>query len=464
MDYFAAASYKLALPLGSQEELWWAMTPGVPTTRVVREYAQITTSRALSATIPLASTDLGDPKGSLFAANTASDRLGVVLHDPEGSSELDVSGSMGIVGELGAGKSVTLKKLAGDIVDRGGRIVVPDRTSMGEWANWAASVTSATVVDVAAPAVSLDPLRLFGPEVGARVAQSFLTPLLNVAPTSPDGVLLAEVLHPDYLQRHQLTGLGGLRSHLAEGCELQGAPEMARLMNVFARLDIGRVVFDESLPTVDPNQARAVIIRTHTLVLPSRDELEHEHLFRQLRPEKLFGRALYALIASFARHVCFADLRQLGAFIIDEAHHITASPEGELEIVDFIRDGRKHKAAAFLGSHDPEADFGSATLRGLIPYRLVMRQRDETLARRSLAWLGLEADEDTVKMLREDTSPVKAGTGVPEERRGEGFFRDSSGNIGRVKILAPSLPARNEAVRTTPPEAQGVFGAQQDGR
>ncbi len=30
-------------------------------------------------------------------------------------------------------------------------------------------------------------------------------------------------------------------------------------------------------------------------------------------------------------------------------------------------------------------------------------------------------------------------------------MRDASGNIGRIKVLAPSLPARNEAVRTSPP-------------
>lgn len=109
-------------------------------------------------------------------------------------------------------------------------------------------------------------------------------------------------------------------------------------------------------------------------------------------------------------------------------------------------------AAVILGSHDPEADFGSETLRGLIPTRIQMRQTDKTLARKGLKWLDMDPDdEDLLDMLVNDTSPV-GPKGVPEHRRGEAFMRDSSGNVGRIKVLAPSLPERNEAVRTSPPE------------
>ncbi|MDP3893614.1 MAG: hypothetical protein Q8Q44_20450, partial [Nocardioides sp.] len=59
-DYFAEAGFKLAQPVGYQEDLWWAMLPGVPASRGVRDFAQITTSRALSAAVPFASSDLGD--------------------------------------------------------------------------------------------------------------------------------------------------------------------------------------------------------------------------------------------------------------------------------------------------------------------------------------------------------------------------------------------------------------------
>jgi len=63
----------------------------------------------------------------------------------------------------------------------------------------------------------------------------------------------------------------------------------------------------------------------------------------------------------------------------------------------------------------------------------------------------MEPDDDLVELLTEDTSPV-GPNGVEEYRRGEAFLRDSSGNVGRVKVLAPCVPARNGAVRTSPPE------------
>lgn len=346
--------------------------------------------------------------------------------------------------------SVLQKKLAGDAVDRGGQLITVDRTVMGEWAHWAESVTSATVVDIADPEVSLDPLRMYGPSIGSRITQSFLTPLLNISPTSERGVLLADVLDSEYLAQHQLTGLGDLLAHLEAGCALPGAAELARLMRVFARRDFGRVIFDNSLPPLQPTSP-AIVIRTHTLELPKAEELNTAHLFEQMRLEKIFGRATYALIAGLARQICFADLTRLGLFVVDEAHHLTSSPEGEREIIDFVRDGRKHSAAVILGSHDPEADFGSTTLRGLIPTRILMRHRDKTLAKRGLAWLDMDPNsEELVEMVTTGTSPV-GPDGVLEHRRGEAFMRDSSGNVGRIKVLAPSLPARNAAVRSSPP-------------
>ena len=214
---------------------------------------------------------------------------------------------------------------------------------------------------------------------------------------------------------------------------------------MFARRDLGRVIFDGTVSPLDLATS-AVVIRTHTLQLPSREELEHEHLFEQLGLEKLFGRALNALIAALARRVCFADTSRLAGFVVSEAHSMTVSFEGERELADFVRDGRKHRAVVLLDSHDPEADFGSKTLRGLIPTRILMRHRDKTLAKRGLAWLDLDPeDESLVEMVRRDTSPV-GPDGVPVYRRGEAFMRDMAGNVGRVKVMLPARPERAAAI------------------
>jgi hypothetical protein len=119
---------------------------------------------------------------------------------------------------------------------------------------------------------------------------------------------------------------------------------------------------------------------------------------------------------------------------------------------DFSRDGRKHLAAIGLASHDPATDFQGAA-HNLIPNRFVFRQRDETLARNSLEWLGVDLEEAPflLQALREETSPpVGAGRQVPEERRGEMFMRDALSRIGRGKVLGPARADRAEAITSTP--------------
>lgn len=454
-DWFHQAGYKLTAPLGGQEDLWWAMTPGVASTQLVRELGQVTTSAKLAALVPVASTRLGDTSGSVLALNITNGPLlaptitcgpcSVVMHDIEGSADRQMSGSMAIAGELGAGKTATLMKLAGDVVDRQGQIIISDRTAKAEWAEWARGMDeAATVIDAADPQWSMDPLRVFGARSGSPMMLTFLTPLLNVQPTSARGVLLADVLDPRYLAEHHLDSAGAWLAHLQHDCDLEGAGELARLVNVFARRDYGAVVFNSDLPAFDPGRG-AIVFLTRTLALPNREELETQHLFEQLGPEKLFGRALNALVGAISRHICFADTSRLAAFVVSEAHAMTASFEGERELTDIVRDGRKHRAVALVDTHDPLLDFSSPALRGLIPTRLLMRHRDKTLAQHGLEWLDLDPhDENLLELITKDTSPLIPGEGTLEHRRGEGLLRDMSARVGRVKVL---LPAREERAR-----------------
>lgn len=353
--------------------------------------------------------------------------------------------------------TATLKKLSSDIIDRDGQLIIIDRTEKGEWADWADSMTKAVVVDTASPQLSLDPLRIFGPRLGSQIMQSFLTPLINVSPTSERGVLLSDVLDPIYMVDHDITSAGALVAHLQQGCTLHGAGDLARLLNVFARRELGQVVFSNNVPALELSSP-AVVIRTHKLLLPDRSEIEHAHLFEQLGLEKLFGRALNALVATIAKHVCLADTSQLSGLVVSEAHGITISSEGEDSLATLVRDGRKHRAVVLMDSHDPIADFGSPTLRGLIPGRLLMRQRDKTLAQRGLEWLDLDpADESLVKLIREDTAPLGSdGKTVPVHRRGEGLLRDLNGNLGRIKVLLPARADRRDAITKGGNAAQRV--------
>ncbi|WP_230403756.1 ATP-binding protein [Microbacterium paulum] len=447
---FKASDFLLETPLGGQEELWWAMQPGTPTSRIVRDLAQITTGREFASGLPIVSCSLGDDRGIRLGDNITTGRHTPILIDLHGNIRADSSGSFGVVAELGAGKSVLLKAIAGDVLDRGGRIVAIDRTDSREYATFAQSLTGkqVRVVDILEPEWSLDPIRVLGPERGSRMVQSLFALMLNVDPVEPRGVELSRLLEAEYMAKNGIRSLGSLMTHLAELTDNTIATELLHLIRVVATKDFGAVLFDETIPALDLS-ADAIVFTTRGLPLPDRGEVEKEHLFKQLPLEKKFGRAMYAVLTQLTREACFMDIYQLALAVFDEAHHITASRDGEAELQTFFRDGRKHGAAAAVGSHDP-ADFGDEVTRGLIKIRFVMRQTDENLARRALEWLGLPVTVDTIREVTKNLSPMGAGREVAPERRGEGIMRDIRGRYGKFRKTLPARPERRKAVMSTP--------------
>lgn len=463
--YFAAMQFSLRTDPTIQPTLFDATLPGMPTPRAVREYSQITTARAFSAAVPFATTELGDTSGSLFAleiSNGAARPNPVFVNLAGATDKLDVALAMGFVGELGAGKSVSMKSVAMDNVDMGATLMAVDHTEMGEWGVAVSEIPGSQVVEISEDAtVSMDPLRILPPAQAPRVARSFITVLLSVQTKSEQNVLLSKVLQTEYMWRHKITSLGSLARHLEVDCEFPGARMLADEMRIFSELDFGRSLFDDSLPPLDLSSP-AIVLHTHKMQLPSKADMEHGHLFAELKAEKVFGRATFALIAALARYRCFADRSRLDIFAADEASKTMSSPEAAEEIGMFIRDGRKHKAALLLGSHDAEEDFGNEVVRGLIPFRVLLRHRDANLARRGLRWLhglpvGADVDEGLVKLITEGTAPVTdAAVGVVEERRGECLIRDFQARFGRAKVMAPLVDTRARTVKTTPTSSSGA--------
>ncbi|MGH3358009.1 MAG: ATP-binding protein, partial [Nocardioidaceae bacterium] len=282
---------------------------------------------------------------------------------------------------------------------------------------------------------------------------TFLGPLLGISSRSDLGSLLSEILEPRYLSENGITRLGALLTHLERDCELQDAQLLARRIRVFASKDFGRCVFDETLPPL-PTDSAGIVIRTHTLELPSRDELTHRHLYDELSLEKIYGRAIYALGTNMARWISASDRSRLAAFPVDEFHDVGTSPEAIEGVKDIIRKGRKEKTVAILGTQNPGADYEDSSIRGLVPTRVAMRTESPELAAEALRWLGLDPeDRDLIEILTRETSPYDSVTEqVLPGREGEAFMRDASGNVGRLKVDLPALPGRAQACLTTPEE------------
>ena len=464
--WFAAAEAKLCAPVGRQEELWWQMHPGVPTTRITRELEQLQTSSDLAGLVPLASSQFGDAHGHVWGFNITTGSLldpdvpcgptSVVFRDQLNMSSRNVGASMAFCGEKGSGKSLAMKDLTGAIIDRGGRAIITDRSPLGEWANWAQAVTDAVVVDPGQPRWSLDPLRMFPGDDGAELAQSHLTTMLNIAPSSEQGATLSDILDSRYRAAHHLDGLGQLAAHCYESSN-KDLQDIGKRMAVFARKPIGAVTFDPDLPPLDPWSSPCIVLRTHKYAMPTHDEIDKEHLFRQLSIDKVYGRSIYALHAALAKTICFADVNEHVAWVVDEFHHVTSNPEGVHYSDLFVRDDRKHNASMLVGSHNGIDDFAGMT--SLCPTRVGFRNTDEDLARAEAKFLGLPDTADILEIIQKELSPVDSHDFVPVHRRGECIVRDPHGQYGLLKITAPFEPTRAHASLTTAPDDEAARAA-----
>ena len=445
--------FHLDTPLGGQEALWWAGVPGVAASRIVREYEQLSTGREFATALPLVGSQLGDPTGFLVGHSRSTGRNTPVLQDPARTVEGNRSGSFGVVGELGSGKTFYLMSVCGYMYARGTNLVVIDPTVKREYATFIRALTDdPIVVDVLEPQISLDPLRVFPAEVASRVAQTLIATLLGIGLRHKDAPTLSKYLSQTFLQREGITSLEQLRQRLTSAEDDDAATRIAALLDMIADKDIGKVLFDDSLPAVDL-QRRAVVFCTSGLELPSDQDLSNERMFEQMSIEKTVGYALYAQIAQIARELCFADRSRVSLFVTDEVKRLTSSPKGVQVVEEFVLDGRKHNAIIGMAGQDV-SHLGNETIRGFLPVRVVMRQPEEELARSAAQWVGLDAaDSEVVGMIQYQLSPTDPKTKKPVAgREGEGIFRDAMNppRIGLIKVAAPANEEILQAMDSRP--------------
>lgn len=454
---------KLDRPMGKEQAgLWWATTPDTATNATTRRYAQRTTASDFSLAVPFISTRVGDRRGWLAFWNrsvpTMTSAVYLALMDAPLQGR---SASLGVGGDLGSGKTFFLKSLAGYAADDGAQVVTIDNTTEGEWATFSKSVAERQVVECKTPTQSMDLVRILGLEEGTGPMLAFLTALLQVGLNTDKGIVLATAMDPTYMRAHHLESTAAVMRHLLAGeCELTGAAEVGNHLRTHAARPHARVIFDDSLPATSLD-APFIVFRTNGLRLPDREELTSQHLFETLAPEKLFGRAYYALLAHAVECISAQDRARFTFFPVDEAAGLTMSPEGEAAIIRFVRQGRRGNQGAALGSQNPSADFGAETLKELLTVRLMMRIASDRLAVANLEWAGVETDDpsfaDKVERLSKQTSPQDENGDVPPERRGEGFLRDSKGAMAWVQVRAPANVDRRKALESDPPVAEGVI-------
>ncbi|MFD7444063.1 ATP-binding protein [Streptomyces sp. NPDC059909] len=448
----AGADYRAVRPAGLQESLFTLGLPGTTRPGVVREFTQHQVSEdwALSGAFTVG--EVGDPGGMLLGIDLDCGTSRPVMINVADAPKQDASASMGIVGDLGAGKSVLQKLVADAVWARGGSAICIDRTPVREWANFArtAAAGHCQIIDAAQAEVSIDPLRMFdGPE-GRHYALSYLTLQLGIGPMST----LGEVLHHAVEQAaagqapsmHRVLEVLEQMATDQVGKRQDAAATLAGLVRVVASNPLARMVFDPALPPVrlDPSGASDMIVITTTgLKLPPKAAFDQPEVLRQQPLEALIGRAVLYLIAAIARQKAFEDPTRFCAVVLDELYWLTSSAEGTALVHEILHDGRKHGAGLIAGSHDAE-ELGPD--RGLMAYRVLARTADRERARRGLEFLGLDAgDPELLRLVTTGLSPVGQ-----KGREGEVLLACPRQNTGRVKVVIPRIARIASSITTTP--------------
>jgi hypothetical protein len=439
---FEPQEYGLARPTGGQLGLLRSMLPGTSPAPVCKDYTQFMLARDLAAGSPFCGSEVGDPTGLLLGVSLDGGCGTPVLFDPAFGPRVNTSPSLAAVGRLGSGKSYFLKRLCWDAVARGGQVVTIDRTTSGEYVQFAKSIPHETqVVRLEAGAdVCLDPLRSFSGNTREVVTLGFLSLLAGCSAQSEEGAALAEAV--DSVLDRPDARLDMVLDELDAMGQKGDAParSVIRRLSHYRRSSTGQLVFGTGKPLA--LDADFIVFWTPNLALPDRATLESEHRSRMMLPEQVLGQALLYLVAAVGRQVVFRDPGRFAAALYDEAWALLASPYGQQLLIEGVRDGRKHNGAIWLASQHPN-DFAVSELQDLLGARFVFRQARSAIPA-ALKLLGIPNDTDAADTLQ---------AGI---ENGQCLYRDVRERIGFIQVLPPALPEIESAFETAPRTAEQI--------
>ncbi|PKV82620.1 ATP-binding protein [Streptomyces sp. TLI_146] len=448
----AGADYRAVRPTGLQEALFTLGLPGTARPGLVREFTQHQVSEDWALNGALSVSEVGDPNGMFLGIDLDCGTTRPVMINVADAPKVDASASMGIVGDLGAGKSVLQKLITEAVWARGGCAICIDRTPVREWAAFARTATDgrAQIIDAAQAEVSIDPLRAFdGPE-GRHYALSYLTLQLGIGPMSTSGEVLHHAVEQaaasDSPSMQQVVDVLEQMATTGAGKRQDSAATLAGLIRVVATNPLARMVFDPTLAPVRLDASSTtdmIVITTAGLTLPPKAAFDKPEVLQQQPLEALIGRAVLYLIAALARQTAFADPDRFTAVVLDELYWLTSSTEGTALVHEILHDGRKHGAGLLGASHDA-LELGPD--RGLMAYRALARTADRERARHGLEFVGLDPnDPELLRLVTTGLSPVGH-----QGREGEFLLACPRQNTGRIKAVIPRIARITASITTTP--------------
>jgi len=458
---FARAGVKFRKPEpGKQEELWAAMQPGAPRSPALTRMADETTIDEFAELVPFTTAAIGHRKGPIIARNLTSGLGDVVRLAADEVVQANRAASIGIVSDVGGGKSTLGKVLAFCAHARGQSWGAIDRSNIevsknpsrrtGEWVKFAKVLPDTQIIDVAKPPGSMDPWKVWqhDPEEAARRAYGLLIELLGMDENQE--LALSEAIEVDRLGQRKITSMGSLATYLVDHDSDPAAVMVGRKIRSWQRRPFAAAIFDETLPALRLN-ARGTVFRTHGLQLPIAAKVFNEHLHDKLLPEERYAMAVYPLLSAFLSAV-FALRGETGWIFIDEAWTVTRSPVGRELIEPQLRDGRKHDIIPVFMTHAGGSELSDPIFQ-LITIKFVGRATNEELALANLEWFGaMPITEEAIAsvMAMKDGRFYMAMMNDDADELSEGQGGEGVRQVAEVQVQRPSDPVIIEAMSTKP--------------
>ncbi len=440
-DAYGASDYQLHAPPGDQDALHGAMLPAGTCPPAVDHYAQFMLPADLAGCAWGAGNTLGEETGAWLGLNmdAPARHPTPVLYSPANGPRTGKAGSFAAVGNLGAGKSHLLKAIVLDTVERGGVVVVTDRTGGaggqdGEYVRLRHVFSPGKrtqVVPIGTPGAGtvMDPLAAFdAAEDRVRYGTGFLTLITGTVVRSAEGGVLEDAVAA-------VVASGGRLADVGPRLEAMGDEDARRVAAKLARFARGGGLAEVAFGRGETVRLDADFIVFHAphLVLPEPEQMADPD---SLLPEQVVGIGVVYLIAAIARTVVLADDTRFGLYVQDEAY-VMRTPQGQQVLREFARDGRKRNGGVGLATHH-SADIGDPRLAELLTARFAFRM-SASAAPDALAFLGLEVSAANIAVL-----------GETERHQGECLARFPDGSVGLVATNPAPTAAARAAFDTTP--------------
>ncbi|MGN6215954.1 MAG: ATP-binding protein [Solirubrobacterales bacterium] len=408
---------RLHRPRGLQHRLFFDHMPRTDSGSLP-DYRQQMTVEQLGAMVPLASSQLGSPRG-IYIGHTPQGRP--VLYDPTEAPRTARPSGVLLAGTLGSGKTLAAQTIAYG-AQRGGSLVVdfdpkPDH-GLDRVPELQGEVEVLELSGDPRHRGKLDPLRIGLPELREELASSYLLELLRDPPPAWENAI-------DRAVRDAVRS--GQRSLMCVverlcGSDSEAAREAAEALEVVSDFGLARLGFAPveaghpapSEPTATPETASSVItIRTPGLVLP--DAGTSRETFT--RAERV-AVATLSLVAAQALRLVSGNRRRHKIVLLDEAWFFLSSVQGRALLNRIIRLARALNATVLVATQ-LLGDLGA--LAELFGVYLLCGQETLTQARAGLDQIGLGSEEALAQRLT-------------EYRAGQCLMRDLGGRVGEVQF------------------------------